>query len=470
MPCRRALLPLALALAAACARRPAVAPEPEPDPVPLYAEPDPDPEPQGPARWGVSLAELGWDAVPGEPPQRAFRANTDGWKRHEASDWAAARTHFAEAVDLFYEYDLARYNLACALSRLGELEPALETLTEVLKRDLPRFRRAALNDADLANLRRSALNEELQWRLERLDEAWIAAMQIGTPTLAWRPWADTTIAAAQGGQGQLLRPGVWVDKVRRFLPAMELVEGVYSALTDVERQQAIVVTGARTADPVPLFRDTQLYVNPLDAVGEEPRHATLKLEGLDAIEVHAATHGARVRLNRTKSAWRELRAGGLVRDEDQGLPDRPVLLVTPDGSLLTFPMPEGWHVKNRSLMTPEGREIVVQSTHSVTNVRSLLFNADRSWAVLVGVRHKCSKEGAVLRHAIDRIRLDGGAAEGLSNKDGAAAAAWGRDGALYLQIDDATVRYAEPDDDDFETLPEGILLVAPMATPTCPSK
>ncbi|MCA9519092.1 MAG: tetratricopeptide repeat protein [Myxococcales bacterium] len=461
-----ALLLSSFLLASGCPRQQIRDPEPDPEPV-ADPEPAPKPKPKGPARWSVGLGDIGWDDVPGEPPDRAFRANTEGWKRHEKGDWAGSKPLFEEAVDIVTEYDLARYNLACALSRLGQLDDALLELTTVLKRDFPRFKRKALEDPDLGNLRRSALGDELEWRVEKLDEIWKQAMQVGTPTIAWRPWTDTVIAAAQGGQGQLLRPGVWIDDVRRFVPAMELQEGVYSGLVDVERQQAILVTGARTADTPPQFRDAHLYVAPLSPVGANPRDASLTLDALDTIEVHAVSSGARVRLNRHKTAWRELRAGGLVRGEGQDTPDRPVLMVTPDGSLLTQPLPAGWSVKNRTVYMPGGEEVTVQSTHSVTNVRSLLFNADRSWAVLIGVRMKCGKDGAELRHAVDRIDLRSRRAEGLSNRDGAAAAVFGRDGALYLQVDDTLQRYASPDDDTFETLPEGILLVAPMAHPTC---
>ena len=465
---RAAATPLALAfwaLVSACAPRVTVAPTPEPEP-PVVVTPKPKPPP---ARWSVTLAEIGWDVVPSEPPDRAFKANTDGWRAHERGDWADSRPSFAEAVQIESEYDLARYNLACADSRLGHLDAALDELTTVLERDFPRFKRVALEDPDLGNLRRSGLNDELEWRLDRLEEVWAKAMTVGTPTIAWRPWTDSSIGKAQGGQGQLLRPGVWVDRTHRFVPAMELREGVFSAMVDVERQQAIIVTGARTADTPPLFRDAQLFVAPLSPVGETARSADLVLDNLTSIEVSAVSSGVRVRLNHTKGAWRELRAGGLIRVE-QDLPNRPTMLVTPDGSMLVAALPGGWSYKNHSVFPPGGGEIVLQSTQSVTTHRSILINAAGTWAVIVGARMKCGTDGPVLRHAIDRIDLSAGTAEALSNKDGAAAAYWGRDGALYLQIGDRTIRYAAPDDDSFETLPEGVLLAPPMALPTCKAK
>ena len=72
----------------------------------------------------------------------------------------------------------------------------------------------------------------------------------------------------------------------------------------------------------------------------------------------------------------------------------------------------------------------------------------------------------VLHHWIDRFDLQGGNAEGLANADGAAAQ-YGRDGALYLQLGEETIRYATPTANSYETLPEGVMLVPPMRVPTC---
>jgi len=132
------LFPLAIAACATTEVERAPEPTPQPRPEP---EPEPSLEPVG---WRVSLDEIGWEVVPPEPPDRAFRANTLGWQRHLKGDWAGSRPHFQEAISIVSEYDLARYNLACALSRLDQLDESLEQLTYVLVRDLPRFKRSVL--------------------------------------------------------------------------------------------------------------------------------------------------------------------------------------------------------------------------------------------------------------------------------------------------------------------------------------
>ncbi|MFO0745269.1 MAG: tetratricopeptide repeat protein [Myxococcota bacterium] len=438
-------------------------PKPEPRPEPVHRDPPP-PVDRG---WHVSLGEIGWEVVPPEPPDRAFRANANGVVRHEKGDWQGSLPFFKEAVDIVSEYDLARYNLACAYSRVGDLDDALQELTYVLVRDLPRFKRYALEDQDLGNLRRAAQGTELKSRIDKLEDVWEQAMKIGTPTIAWREKGATDIGLMQGEQGQLLRPGVWLHEQERFVPAMQLVENAFSGMIDVERQQAIIVVANPTVDSPPLLEGAEVYVAPLVPAGEDPRKATITQDNLGTLEVYALDNGVRVRTNTTKSAWRELRAMGLVRAEDQHVSDRPVDRVTPDGSLMTATMPDGWEVKNRTLING-GREIQLQSGHSVANFHTMQIQDGGQWAVIVSVQHKCLKdEGPTLRHWVDRVDLSAGRAEGLSRDDGAAAAVFGRDGALYLQVGERTIRYATPGAASFETLPRGVLLMPFLHKTTC---
>lgn len=444
-------------------RRPKPDPQPEPDP-PRRVDPPP-PKEKG---WQVTLQDIGWEVVPPEPPDRAFRANSAGLQRHAKGDWQGSLPHFREAVDIVTEYDLARYNLACAYSRVGDLENALAELTYVLVRDLPRFKRYSKEDQDLGNLRRSELGRELDDRIEKLEKVWEEAMRIGTPMIAWRDKGSTDIGLMQGEQGQLLRPGVWLDDVERFVPGMQLVENAFSGMIDVEKQQAFIIVANPTVDSPPLLEGAEVYVAPLVPSGEDPRKASITQDKLTTVEVHGIDNGVRIRTNTTKSAWRELRALGLVRSEDQRLPDRPVLRVNPDGSLMTATMPSGWEHKGRSVYGPSGAEIQMQAGHSVANFHTMQIQDGGQWAVMVAVQAKCVKdEGPVLRHWIDRIDLSRGSAEGLARDEGDAAALFGRDGAMYLQVGERTIRYATPGAASFETLPRGLLLVPHLHKTSC---
>jgi len=439
-------------------------PRPDPDPRPVRHDPPPVKE----RGWQVTLDEIGWEVVPPEPPDRAFRANSKGLQAHAKGDWAGSMPYFKEAVDIVTEYDLARYNLACAYSRMGDVDNALAELTYVLVRDLPRFKVFAHEDQDLGNLRRSPLGKELESRIDKLEEVWEQAMKIGAPTIAWRDKGATDVGLMQGEQGQLMRPGVWLHEQKRFVPATQLVENAFAAMVDVERQQAMLVVASPTVDTPPLLEGSVVYVAPLTPSGEDPRHANITQDNLGTIEVYAIDNGVRVRTNTVKSAWRELRAMGLVRSDDQSPSDRPVLRVTPDGSLMTANMPAGWSHKNRSLYGPGNTEIQLQSGHSVANFHTMQIQDGGQWAVIVSVQAKCVKdEGPMLRHWVDRVDLSANRAEGLSRDEGSAAAVFGRDGALYLQVGDRTIRYATPGAASFETLPRGVMLVPHLLKTTC---
>ncbi|MCC6622588.1 MAG: hypothetical protein IT385_15095 [Deltaproteobacteria bacterium] len=440
-------------------------PDPEPERIP---ERVPQPDPPKPRGWQVTLGEIGWEVVPPEPPDRAFRANSQGLQRHAKGDWEGSLPFFREAVEIVSEYDLARYNLACAYSRVGDLDNALNELTYVLVRDLPRFKRYAHEDQDLGNLRRSPQGEELERRVDKLEEVWEQAMKLGTPTIAWRDKGTTDIGLMQGEQGQLMRPGVWLHDHERFVPAMQLVENAFSGMIDVEKGQAMIIVATPTVDSPALLDDAVVYVAPLVPSGEDPRKASITQDKLTTVEVHALDNGVRVRTNTTKSAWRELRAMGLVRSDDQRLPDRPVVRVTPDGSLMTATMPSGWEHKGNRVIGPGGQEIAMQSGHGIANFHTMQIQDGGRWAVMVAVQAKCLKdEGPVLRHWVDRIDLERGSAEGLSRDEGAAAAVFGRDGALYLQVGNRTIRYETPGAASFETLPRGVLLMPHLHKTTC---
>src|SRR5690606_28143885 len=135
------------------------------------------------------------------------------------------------------------------------------------------------------------------------------------PAVAWRERSQTMISEAQGKQGQLLRPGVWVHETKRFVPAMEIIDDAFSGFVDVERQQAIIIVATPTVDLPPLFEGARVLVTPLSPAGEAPRRAELTHDNLGTIEAAGTDGGVRIRLNTTKSAWRDLRAGGLVRSE-----------------------------------------------------------------------------------------------------------------------------------------------------------
>ncbi len=439
----------------------AEAPAEAPTEAPVEVAPAAEPV----ARAAAPAFDLGFDILPPDPPAKAFKANTAGLKRHEAGDWAASKALFAEAVGVAAEYDLARYNLACAHARLGELDAAAAELRTVLERDLPRFRRRWDEDQDLVALRRSPQGEALRLHLEALEQAWVAAVRGGVPAVLVREQLHAVTGTRAVGQ---VRPGVWNHGLRRFIPTMDELEDSFSALTDPVHGQAITLIATPDFNDGAKLVTASVAVAPLDPPGVPPRITRLGDEALDAVELHAIAQGARVRTNGVRTAWRELRAGGLVRSPTQDGPDRPVLKVNADGTLLFQPPPSGFSVKGAKLFAPGAAVgIALQRRHGVSPLHSVLTTGDGAVAIVTSMRAKCHDGESVLRHVIDRVDLRARSAEPLSDDKGQGAAALGPDGALYLQIGDTVHRYATVTATSHEKLPDGVRLVAPMGEPTC---
>src|SRR4029079_16362530 len=103
------------------------------------------------------------------------KENSEAFRAHRAGDLAASHDGFARAVEMNPDHDLARYNLACALSRLGDLDEARQELSTVLHRDLRRFQgrwRGERADPDLDALPGSEHAAALDALVERLRAAY----------------------------------------------------------------------------------------------------------------------------------------------------------------------------------------------------------------------------------------------------------------------------------------------------------
>lgn len=407
---------------------------------------------------------LGSSAAHPDPSGPARRQNIAALRHHRAGRFAQARDGFRRALAEAPDYPIARYNLACALSRLGEVDAAARELEALLASDLPRFGPRLDEDPDLLNLRASAAGATLRARVQALRTAWAGALAAGVPV---------TITGRTGGTAWA-QAGVWVSRTRRFVPMAPPVTvtpwdpmgiPLTAAQVDPALGRVVAVTGqGRNAD-VPAIDRMRLLVFRAGE-GRPESEVTLPIDELtrSEVEIHATAEGARFRivlLDETYlfGTWRALGPAGVVATPDRGEPARPALHVVQEGWFRKAAEVPGFRLRGRTLETPRGR-IELPAGHGGGRLHEIVLSPDGTLAVVVSIGGDTGgcAEGTPTRHVVDLVDLGAGRAERLDAGPGWATALFGADGALYLQRGDTVVRHASARDRHGEALPEGMLL------------
>lgn len=178
-------------------------------------DPDPTPEPEIVAEAiPEAPCELGY-ATPFSPTRAHLRSNRAALGMHRRGEFAEAARAFSALAAEAPAYGSARFNLACAQTKLGQHEEATATLAQLFCEDLPTNLPRALGDEDLEALRLdiTALGSSM---LERYREA----SAFGAALLAF---GRTSFGDGAPDEGYLdtqlfwSQPGFWNE--RRFIPA-----------------------------------------------------------------------------------------------------------------------------------------------------------------------------------------------------------------------------------------------------------
>ncbi len=237
----------ALALVSACTSPPREevmqpAADVEADPVaPIVTESQPavDEASAGPL-------SIGWETLPPSVTPEGASLNARALKLHRAGDYEGSLAGFMAAQEASPGHAWARYNAACALSRLGRTEEAAKSLRPLLLEDFPQFRRRLLDDEDLEALRTSPDGSRLAALLPRLAAAYDRALQRGTPAFTYRVrtgWKSEEDLENARTPYTGLRVGIYDHSTRRFVPMTPRAKGAYSGLLLRDRKRAIVATG-----------------------------------------------------------------------------------------------------------------------------------------------------------------------------------------------------------------------------------
>ncbi len=406
---------------------------------------------------------VGYDRVPEETPAEAVRTHREAKRLLDSGDAAGARPGIEEALRLSPGFDAARITLARALARTGDVEGAASGMYALLERDLLRFRGDVERDLALAPLREGSRGTSHRERVSAIETAWTSAVAAGVPVVLWRPDRDE----ASAGAGRV-RPGMYVAGTRRFVALAPPIAHAAGALVDAQKRKTVVVRAAPVVSEASPLTDVQLLVFAMTPSDEPIARVSVPVAW--RIEVEATAEGARYRVTDEDSGrqpWRNLVPGGGRPGASQSDPAGASLFFDRSGSRPRAEVP-GMRVARNDLVTPAG-PVPLGGGHAAGDDHAVHLSPDGSTAVAVSWSADCANaaaEGGILRHVVDRVNLATRAVDRLSAGRGGAAAVFGPDGALYLQIASELRRYPTPGAVAHEPVMEGILLAA-LPTDVC---
>lgn len=450
----------------------------------------------GPASATASpaLPKIGVASLPSSSAA-SRKANRDGLAHHRLGQFDKARARFQAAIDKSRDHDMARYNLACALSKLGETEAASEHLALLLERDPQRFIPRFANDADLAPVRDSESGPKLQALVDGAKHALDQALAAGLPAMMYRasPWEPDGAGDNWRGGPADHAVGVYLHASKRFVP---LAHGGDHGMLDPARRAVQLVDGTHCDGQVDLtYRmlsiervslDPEVSATTFDVEASAPKLSgdRSSMKGLghcafaERASVRSAADGAtwvelewpRVERDPMKR-WFVLGADGTARVAGAEVPPSAATLdVVLEGAAIWTPPPEGHRLSSDRYRPPGAdADVVLRRTHRGARWQSVLVSPDGAFAFVVSIRHELRDEDGVLRHAIVRVSLADQALTEWSEGAGTAAVSFGVDAALYVDAHGEVRRWgsaAEPAADG-ETLMPGLHIAPYLERPWC---
>lgn len=428
----------------------------------------------------------------------ARNANREGLRRHADGDYEASLAAFEKAIAAQPEHDMARFNLACALGRLGRHAEATEALVEVLTRDPVRFRVRVRDDEDLDSLRRSPEWKSVEDHLRRVSLALDRAFDRGVPSMFFehtRPHAGVGVPQ-QGGTRDLVL-GLYLHDSRRFVP---LSRGGAAAWVDAERRRVVRIDSTVWEGVVhSMWRSSTLSVTSIDATRDFSITADLEKDGPPALgvpdlmkdadntgfelsfiavptgeglwlELEWHTQGGEPYEERTKL---ELTTAGLHRTGRE-MPAQGVRIAFMyEGAVLYDPLPAGHSVDRRVYRAPGlTAPVKLSRGHAHARWQSAVLTTDGRFAIVTSIEQR---EGprfedsgfGILRHAVDRVDLSTGDAFTLAEGRGTARTVIAPDGSIYVQGGDETQRWSRADAAAPEAVTEGLRLAPPLDSLEC---
>jgi hypothetical protein len=476
----------------------ACAPDKRPEPAPTAAAPEvvaPEAAVVRPAEVPpLVVLDVGLTTRP-EIGAAARKANREGLEHHRAGRFVQAQASFANAIAASGDHHLARYNLACALARLGRIDDAVAELDVVLVRDPRRFAARVRGDADLDAVRGSSAWSELDARIDAALRGYDRALERGVPASFYeysRPMEHE--GRPQSGGTKNLVVGMYLHEARRFVPVSH--DGEF-AFVDREHRRVVRIDGGLCEGVVhSVGRDVVVTVERAEAIDPAPQRVDLDREGppavgapdIDEIFGHCVFPERTVMVSAAAGLWLDLhwqapdriehralalQAGGLVPDPVEPLGPRFDLVV--EGAVVWDPVPLGHELRGPRYRPPGATtEVDLGGGHRKPRWQSLVASADARFVFVTTIEHWDGPdidetELGILRHAVTRVDLTDLRITELARGSGTARTVLGPDGALYVDDGARVRRWRDPGaaPETGEAVMDGLRLAPPLEPPDC---
>ncbi len=407
----------------------------------------------------IPLAEIGMPAVPSIATAARAR-NRAALKLHRAEDFAAARDGFVEALALSPDHDMARYNLACAQARLGDLAAARAELETVLHRDLLRFQgrwRGARPDTDLDALRQSANAPAIDALVEALRVAYDHAHDVGVAAYSYsRPPSpeQTDFAGTPVDKGSSsLVSGIWLHADRRFVP---LARGGTVALLDLPRRRAL--RAKVRLDEAHCDYDISASI---ELVSTHP-DPTVKPKG----SVRKAKNGDRGFDAPGNPSFGFVGGDGVLTHDGPLTFEGTWVDVLAEGGKFHAAPPPGYSLQHKTLTVP-GRQDPIALDRAYEHV--FATGAPAAPVFLLHRRFDIDYDtfDPIFDATVVRLDVSSGKTERIAHGNGDAWVVIGTDGSVYIELEGQTQRWADADAGAPEPTMPGLHLAMPIDAPGC---
>jgi len=421
------------------------------------------------------------------PPHGVLADNDFGVELLSKGKATEAVRRLEAAVATAPNFVLARYNLACARARAGDLDGARSDLEQVFESDLIGMRAHAEVDPDLVELWKSALGLALRAKLPDLEARYESVLRRGLHAILWQ---EGTSHRGGAIRPFLVRVGVYDIETARFLPVAPFSPSAFMGFASTRAPVAVVATGdvretlGGDLDPGKVIDKVQFF--PFSTRGVATTVLALKLEAYGAT-LELGSSGARLEAcqvvpidgdpgSSNYCAMFDVASDGAVtkklaapRPHAPPIPslDRPVVIdlgyshwgyvVTEADAAFTF--------RPYELTLPSGAKIAVpkEAAFYQASPRAIVASpaGDRIVLVFNATVLNCMPSSAVPgRYKLTLVEPGTGKVAVLGEGDGAGHATFRADGELFVQQGKRVYHVAR--DGALDTLPEGVLLVPPL--------